>query len=82
METMMATRLLEALSNDEFDPSQYRDAYNDAVKAAVAAKIAGQEVVVPKDEATANVLDILDALKMSLEAAKKNKKPAKKGKKP
>jgi DNA end-binding protein Ku len=82
METMMATRLLEALSNDDFDPSQYRDAYNDAVKAAVAAKIAGQEVVVPKDEATANVLDILDALKMSLEAAKKNKKPAKKGKKP
>jgi DNA end-binding protein Ku len=76
-ERLMATRLLEALSSDSFDSSQYEDTYNNAVKAAVAAKVAGQEVVVPKDVATTNVLDMLDALKLSLEAAKKNKKSSK-----
>lgn len=83
-EKMMAVRLLEAMSNDEFDASQYVDTYNKAVQEAVDAKIAGQEVMVPKDVSHATVLDMFDALKMSLDAVKKDKaskKPLKKAKK-
>jgi DNA end-binding protein Ku len=73
----MAVRLLENFSNDNFDPSRYEDTYGKTVQEAVEAKIAGQEVIVPKDVSHATVLDIFDALKMSVASSE----PAKKAKK-
>lgn len=75
-EKTMAIRLMDAMSNDSFDPNQYEDTYAKTLKEAVEAKIAGQEVVVPKDVTNVTVVDMMDALKMSIEAAAKKKKPA------
>lgn len=84
-EKLMAVRLIEAMSNDEYDPCVYVDTYGEEVKKAVEAKVAGQEITIPKDvKQAANIHDFMDAMKLSIEAAKKTKaakKPAKKVKK-
>jgi DNA end-binding protein Ku len=74
-EMSLANLLLERMSSASYDPSQYKDTYHETVQKAVETKIAGQEVVVPKDVTTATVVDMMEALKMSIEAAKKTKKP-------
>ncbi len=75
-EKELASRLLSALSNDSYDPSRYEDTYGNTVREAVEAKIAGQEIVVPKDITHTTVLDLFDALKLSVDDAKKTKKAA------
>jgi DNA end-binding protein Ku len=71
-ELAMAGSLIETLSG-EFDPTQYSDAYRDALQAVIDAKVEGREVVQP-DEAqpsTGTVVDLMAALRASVEAAKK-----------
>lgn len=68
LEEAMASKLIEALSNEAFDPTKYKDSHAKRVRAAVDAKIAGQEVpaqVVVKDP---TVIDLFEALKASLQA--------------
>ncbi len=69
----MASMLIDSLTED-FDPSQYRDTYRDALMAAVGEKIEGREVVAPAapDEAP-QVVDLTEALKRSLEEVKARK---------
>jgi DNA end-binding protein Ku len=47
-ELTMAASLIETLAED-FDPSQYRDDYREALQAVIDAKIAGQDVVAPPE---------------------------------
>ncbi len=69
-EIALATGLIEALAA-EFEPEKYRDAYRDNLLAMVEAKRAGQEIVEPPVPQPAKVIDILEALKASLEMARK-----------
>jgi DNA end-binding protein Ku len=80
-ELQMAKTLVESLS-DTFDPERFQDNYKEALMKVVQAKIEGQETVVaPEPEAAPRVMDLMEALKASVEAAKKSKpeaaKPAK-----
>ena len=69
-EVAMAEALISNLTED-FDPSAYTDTYRQKVLAAVRAKVAGQEVTVVDDggEPT-GVVDLMEALRQSVEASK------------
>jgi DNA end-binding protein Ku len=70
-ELAMAKSLVETLAA-EFEPEKYSDAYRSNLQAMIQAKIEGKETVEPPQEAhLAPVIDIMEALKMSLENAKK-----------
>jgi DNA end-binding protein Ku len=67
-ELELAEQLIEQLGEESFAPDQYEDRYRQAVLAAVDQKIAGQEVVVAKaPEAREPIIDLVAALKRSLE---------------
>ena len=72
-ELAMAESLIESMAGD-FDPSQYSDEYRHALEAVIEAKIAGREVVEPEPEKAApggEVIDLMAALRQSVEAAKR-----------
>jgi DNA end-binding protein Ku len=73
-ELAMAGSLIETLSGD-FDPSQYKDSYREALQQVIEAKIAGHEVQKPEQtQPTAGtVVDLMAALRASVEAAKKDR---------
>ena len=76
----LAEQLIEQLSSEKFAPEQYEDAFRQAVLAAVDRKVAGEEVVIaPKAEAREQIIDLMAALKQSLDDRKGAKKagPAK-----
>jgi DNA end-binding protein Ku len=81
-ELQMAMSLVESLAEETFDPSRYQDDYHDALMKVVNAKVEGEEIVAaPEPEAAPKVMDLMEALKASVEAAKKqraDKAPAKK----
>lgn len=67
----------------EFDPENFEDRYEEALMELVKAKIAGKEPVISKAPEQGKVVNLMDALKASLEgerapaAASKAKKPTK-----
>ncbi|WP_019634705.1 Ku protein [Actinomadura atramentaria] len=72
-ELTMATSLIESMAGD-FDPSEYHDAYREALQAVIDAKIEGREVTRPAPAAPeAPAADLLGALRASVEAAKKSR---------
>jgi DNA end-binding protein Ku len=77
-ETNLAIRLIDELSSDEFDPTQFADEYRERVLELVNKKAEGQEITIAQPEARrAQVIDLMAALKESLETrGPKEKKPA------
>ncbi|TDC55100.1 Ku protein [Actinomadura sp. KC345] len=72
-ELSMATSLIESMEG-EFDPSEYKDAYREALQAVIDAKVEGREVARPAEEAEEEpAADLLSALRASVEAAKKSR---------
>ena len=71
-ELKMAELLIDSLSTD-FDPGEYHDQYREELQEVIEAKVAGREVVIapPPAEGGAQVIDLMAALKASVEAAKK-----------
>lgn len=69
-EVELATGLIKALAAD-FEPEKYHDTYRDNVMAMIEAKKDGQAVVEAPAPEPAKVVDILEALKKSLEMARK-----------
>jgi DNA end-binding protein Ku len=65
----LAERLIEQRSG-AFDPSEFRDRYHDAVLEMVKAKVKGQEPVLAKAPEPGKVINLMDALKRSLEQAR------------
>src|SRR5579862_148135 len=58
--------------------SDYRDEYREGLQAIIDAKIAGEEIVAPAVEGPPRVVNLMDALKKSLDAeSSSKKKPAK-----
>jgi DNA end-binding protein Ku len=72
-EMKMAVSLINNMSS-EFKAEEYKNEYQDAVKQLIQAKIEGKEVVSPP-EAQTNIIDLMEALKASVEATQKPKKP-------
>src|SRR6188474_2603105 len=58
----------------EGDLSQYRDDYQDELRKIIDAKIAGEEIVTPQEEAPPKVVNLMDALRQSLERVSTTKK--------
>lgn len=71
-ELKMANSLIEMLE-DTFDPSQYKDDYREALMKVIEAKVEGKEVQHTPEAAPTKVVDLMEALKKSLEEAKKKK---------
>src|ERR671915_145002 len=76
-EIKMARQLIQQLSGD-FHPEEFKDEYRERLQVIAEQKIEGQEVAVaaePSEEEPEKVVDLMDALKASVEEAKK-KRPA------
>jgi DNA end-binding protein Ku len=85
-ESSMANSLVESMTGD-FEPDQYHDQYREALHSVIEAKIEGREIVEPEEQqpTAGNVVDLMSALRASVDAAKKGrsesaaaKSPAKK----
>jgi DNA end-binding protein Ku len=73
-ELQMAKSLVESLAEDRFDASRYKDEYHEALMQVVNAKVEGQQVVAaPEVETAPRVMDLMEALKASVEEAKKQR---------
>jgi DNA end-binding protein Ku len=74
-ERQMAESLVRSMAGD-FDPDQYHDEYREALQKVIEAKVEGREVVEAPGAAVpdqANVVDLMAALRASVEAAKKSR---------
>jgi DNA end-binding protein Ku len=69
----MALSLVELLS-DKFDPAQYEDEYRKALLARIEHRVEGGAVEETAEGAKPEVIDLMEALKASLDAAKKGKR--------
>jgi len=56
------------------DLTQYKDAYQEQLRAMIDAKIAGEEVVAPAEEEPPKVVNLMEALRQSLDKVSENKK--------
>jgi DNA end-binding protein Ku len=64
----LAEKLIDQLRADEFDPAKYRDDYSDRVRAAAEEKSKGLELVTSPEAPPAQIIDLFEALKQSLDA--------------
>jgi DNA end-binding protein Ku len=78
-ELQMAKALIETLVGD-FRPEQYKDTYRENLEKLIAAKAKGKEITPAAEPKTAKVVDIMEALRKSLESKSTASKgaPAKK----
>jgi DNA end-binding protein Ku len=69
-EQQMAVQLIENLA-EEFDPTKYRDEYQDRLKEIIKAKAKGKKIAVPDVDEPENtkVVDLVSRLQESLAAA-------------
>lgn len=74
-ELNMAKTLINSMDTP-FDPSKYKDEYQIKLRALIETKISGEEIVAPEHENTGKVIDLMDALKASVEKAKQNRETA------
>lgn len=77
-ETSLAIRLIEELSNEQFNPDQYTDEYRQRVMEVVNTKAQGKEITIAEPQVQrAQVIDLMEALKESLgNKVAREKKPA------
>lgn len=71
-EVKMAQMLIDGLTA-EFDPEAFKDSTREAIESAAKKKVDGEEIVAPKAPEPTKVVDLLEALKASVEATKKRK---------
>ncbi len=74
-EIKMAEMIIDNLTSP-FDPSQWVDASREAVEEMARAKIEGHEVVSPEAPQPTGVVDLMEALKASVEATKAKREAA------
>lgn len=71
----LARQLIEAAASEEFEPGKYEDTVRAQMVAMIEAKVEGEEVsVAPAARAEPQIIDLMSALKASLD--KEGKKPA------
>ena len=70
--------LIDRLTSEEFKPENYKDEYRIRVLAMLAEKSKGQEITIapPAPQRGGKVVDIMEALKRSMERVPAKKRPA------
>ena len=58
----------------ELDLSEYRDEYQEELRRIIDAKVAGEEIVAPAEEAPAKLVNLMDALRKSLDTVSASRK--------
>ena len=90
-ELKLAKQLIDQQTSATFDPSQYTDEVSERIEQAVQKKVEGEEITMaaPPEGGGAQVIDLMEALRASLEkkgvkpaAASKSAEAAPKGRKP
>lgn len=88
-ELKLAQQLIDQQSSDTFDPTAYKDEVSERIEAAVQKKVEGEQITLAEaPEGGAQIIDLMEALRASLEkkgvaprkatpAAKPARKPAK-----
>ncbi|HKY90181.1 MAG TPA: Ku protein [Nevskiaceae bacterium] len=69
-ELKLAQRLIEQQSSDVFDPTQYKDEVKERIEQAIQKKVEGEEIATseaPESGGGAQVIDLMEALRQSLE---------------
>lgn len=74
-ELNMAKMLINSMDTP-FDPAKYKDEYQSKLRALIETKISGKEIVEAEPESVHKVVDLMEALKASVEKAKKGKETA------
>ena len=75
-ELKLADQLIDQLSAKRFDPNHYVDEFHDRVEAAIQKKVQGKEISLaehPEPANRGNVIDLMQALRASLDARGPNK---------
>lgn len=72
-ELQMAETLIENLTRP-FDTEEFKDTTREAIEELAEKKVAGEEIVAPESPEPTKVVDLLEALKASVEATKSQKK--------
>ena len=72
----MAKTLIKGME-EPFTPEKYKDEFQEKLRALIADKIAGKEVVTPKEEKPGVIIDLMEALKASVQNTTRKKAPAK-----
>lgn len=70
-ELKLAKTLTDAMKVVDFDLSQYKDDYTEKMTQLIQAKVEGKQIVAPPVDESPQVINLMDALKQSLEQAKK-----------
>lgn len=78
-ELNMAKTLINSMDSP-FNPSEYKDQYQIRLRELIETKIAGKEIIAAKDETPNNIINLMDALKASIEQnkGKSTEKPKRK----
>lgn len=71
-ELSMARTLISSMDTP-FDPAAYQDEYQIKLRQLIEDKIAGKEIVAASAESQGNVIDLMEALKASIEQVKPEK---------
>ena len=71
-EVKLAEMLINELTEEKFDPLRYKDEYRERVMDRIRAKAQGKAIVAaePEEEKTGEVIDIMEALRRSLEGGR------------
>ena len=72
-ELAMAKTLIESMSGP-FEIENFKDEYREKLQAAIDRKIAGKEIIAPKDKESRKVVDLMEALRLSLQDVKPAKR--------
>ena len=74
-ELNMAKLLINSMDTP-FNPEKYKDEYQERLRSLIETKISGKEIVAPETDSAGKVIDLMEALKASVEKAKKDKETA------
>ena len=74
-EKKLAREIVDSLARD-WDPKRYHDDYEEQLRDVIKAKSKGKEIEAPEPEESAEVLDLMEALRASLENGKRGTKRA------
>ena len=71
----LARHIVETKSG-HFEPQEFEDHYEHALKELIEKKAKGEEIEAPKEQPTGKVINLMDALRRSVQAERQSAKPA------
>ncbi|MGF7142197.1 DNA end-binding protein Ku [Anaerotaenia torta] len=74
-ELNMAKTLINSMDTP-FDPAKYKDEYQTRLRELIETKISGKQVIASEPDTTGKVIDLMEALKASVEKAKQDRETA------